>query len=46
MPKLELHIHLEGTFDLDTICMFAAKANEPLLRPKESLLQFDGLTDF
>ena len=19
MPKLELHIHLEGTFDLDTI---------------------------
>ena len=46
MPKLELHIHLEGTFDLDTICMLAAKANEPLLRPKESLLQFDGLTDF
>ena len=46
MPKLELHIHLEGTFDLDTICALAQKANEPLLRPRESLLQFEGLTDF
>ena len=46
MPKLELHIHLEGTFDPDTICALAEKAGEPLPRPREDLLQFDGLTEF
>jgi len=46
MPKLELHIHLEGTFDLDTICELAEKSHTPLPRPREELLQFSGLTEF
>ena len=46
MPKLELHIHLEGTFDLDMICALAEKAGEPLPRPREELLRFEGLTEF
>ena len=46
LPKLELHIHLEGTFDLDTICEFAQKSSVPLPRPREDLLQFSSLTEF
>lgn len=46
LPKLEMHIHLEGTFDLDTICEFAEKSNVPLPRPREELIQFSNLTEF
>lgn len=46
MPKLELHIHLEGTFDLDTICSLAQRYQMPLPRPRETLLQFEGLSEF
>lgn len=46
MPKLELHIHLEGTFDLDSICSLAQRYQIPLPRPRETLLQFEGLTEF
>lgn len=46
LPKLEMHIHLEGTFDLDTICEFAQKSGVPLPRPREELIRFSNLTEF
>lgn len=46
LPKLELHIHLEGTFDLDLISQLAQKSNTSLPRPRESLLQFSTLAEF
>lgn len=46
LPKLELHIHLEGTFDLDTMCCLAEKNGVPLPRPREALISFSGLSEF
>lgn len=46
IPKLELHVHLEGTFDLDTICGLAEKHGVPLPRPRPALISFSGLSDF
>ena len=46
MPKRELHIHLEGKLDPDTICTLGEQAGVPLPRAREDLLQFDGLKEF
>lgn len=46
MPKLELHIHLEGTFDIDTICRLAEAHHIPLPRPREELFSFPELQSF
>ena len=46
MPKLEMHIHIEGTFDEDTVCSLAETQGIALPRPKESIFAFTGLSDF
>jgi adenosine deaminase len=46
LPKAEVHIHLEGCFDLDEVVALAQEAGVPLPRPREALLRFGGLTDF
>lgn len=46
LPKVELHIHLEGTLDLDLIEALADKNGITLPRPKEELIAFSGLSEF
>lgn len=46
LPKVELHIHLEGTLDLDLIMELSQKNKVTLPRPREELIQFTGLADF
>jgi adenosine deaminase len=46
MPKVELHVHLEGTFERTRIAEMAALVGEPLPRPVEQLFEFDSLATF
>ena len=46
LPKVELHIHLEGTLSLDLIEQLAKKNGVELPRPKDQLISFTGLADF
>jgi len=46
LPKAEVHIHLEGCFEVDTIARLAVQNDEPLPRPPETLFTFSGLADF
>jgi adenosine deaminase len=46
LPKVELHVHLEGTFERERLAELAAAAGEPLPRPVERLFELDGLTPF
>ena len=46
LPKAEVHVHLEGCFDADTLERWAAEANVPMPRPKDRLFAFQQLTDF
>lgn len=46
LPKAEIHIHLEGCFELDDMVLLAEEAGEALPRPKERLLEFQGLSEF
>ena len=46
MPKLEMHIHIEGTFDKKMVCRLAESQGIPLPKPEESLFSFNGLSDF
>ena len=46
MPKLELHLHLEGTLRLDRITALAGEAGEPPPRPFEELFQVSSLIEF
>ena len=46
LPKSEVHVHLEGCFDLDEIVRLATVTGTPLPRPAADLLQFDGLASF
>ena len=46
LPKAEVHVHLEGCFEAMVLEHWATQAGVPLPRPRERLLQFEGLTDF
>lgn len=46
LPKAEVHIHLEGCFEVDELVALAAAANERLPRPAENLFAFSGLDEF
>jgi adenosine deaminase len=46
LPKAEVHVYLEGTFDPALLERWAAEAGVPMPRPRERLLQFSGLADF
>ena len=45
-PKIELHIHLEGTFTPSKTEALAAQVGESLPRPVEELFRVDNLADF
>jgi adenosine deaminase len=42
LPKAEIHIHLEGCFDSDDIVRLAQENGEPLPRPRDQLLNWEG----
>jgi adenosine deaminase len=46
MPKVELHVHLEGTLGRERIVELAAAAGEPLPRPADDLFAFGDLDGF
>lgn len=46
LPKAEVHVHLEGTFEPATLEQWAREAGVAMPRPRERLLQFEGLADF
>ena len=46
LPKAEVHVHLEGCFEPMVLEHWATQAGVPMPRPRERLLQFEGLTDF
>src|SRR5690606_39200814 len=46
LPKVELHVHLEGTLERERIAAIAAEVGEPLPRPVEHLFEFDSLSTF
>jgi adenosine deaminase len=46
LPKAEVHIHLEGCFEIETIVKLAEAAKEPLPRSPEALFEFTDLSSF
>ena len=46
LPKAEVHVHLEGTFEPATLEKWATEAGVAMPRPRERLLEFKGLADF
>jgi len=46
LPKAEVHAHLEGCFEPGVLEQWAKQAGVPMPRPRERLLQFEGLADF
>jgi adenosine deaminase len=46
LPKAEVHVHLEGSIGPGDVVELAEAAGEPLPRPPEELLEFQGLGDF
>jgi adenosine deaminase len=46
LPKAEVHVHLEGTFEPLQLERWAREAGVPMPRPTEDLLRFEGLADF
>ncbi len=46
VPKIELHIHLEGTFRPERVAELAAMVGEVPPRPVDRLFEVDNLADF
>ena len=46
IPKVELHVHLEGTLGIDRIKWLAHQAGQYPPKPFEELFQFSSLTEF
>jgi adenosine deaminase len=46
LPKVELHVHLEGTFSAERIAAMAAEVGEDLPRPADRLFSFEDLSAF
>lgn len=46
LPKAEVHVHLEGTFEPEELSSLARVAGVPLPRPPERLFESEGLGDF
>ena len=46
LPKAEVHAHLEGCFERAVLEQWAMQAGVAMPRPRERLLQFEGLADF
>lgn len=46
LPKAEVHVHLEGCFEVDTLVELARSAGEPLPREPDRLFDFSGLDEF
>jgi adenosine deaminase len=46
LPKAEVHAHLEGCFEPAVLEQWATQAGVAMPRPRERLLQFEGLADF
>ncbi len=46
LPKAEVHVHIEGCFEADTLEKWAREANVAMPRPKERLFEFRALADF
>lgn len=46
LPKAEVHVHLEGTFEPETLEAWAHEAGVAMPKPREELLNFQGLADF
>jgi adenosine deaminase len=46
LPKAEVHVHLEGCFEVDTLEKLARGSGVQLPRPRERLFEFTGLADF
>ncbi len=49
LPKAEVHVHLEGCFEVSTLVSLASKAGEPLPRSPDRLFEFtnfDGFLEF
>lgn len=46
LPKAEVHAHLEGCFEPSVLEQWATRAGVPMPRPRNQLLDFEGLADF
>src|SRR6185369_12210448 len=46
LPKAEVHAHLEGCFEPVVLEQWAMQAGAAMPRPRDRLLQFEGLADF
>lgn len=46
LPKAEVHVHLEGSFEAGLLATWAGEAGIALPRPCERLFEFSGLEDF